>query len=303
MRILCTLSFHSGLRSGSLAGDLDRVTDGVESSTIWGGIGCCAARLFDDETVTRLVSESSLSSLLWSKDNVFYVPRPLVPFPASEPDRLKEAKRWGWLPVESLEAYLQGRLPGGVPVTLYQEERQRSVALDRTTNSAVPYFRKRILPLEGTCGVLVADIPDHLVKPFTASMRLLGDTGLGGERSSGWGTFTVTFAQGEGTPFDDGKPRTGTSMALGLLLPSKEEAIRIGESARQDDSLLGYDIRRIRGFTGIASDISKPTVTCLAAGSLFPFRPEGIVEDITPAAASHTVLFNGRPPFLSLCMD
>ena len=35
-RIICVLDFLSGVRSGGLSGDLDRVDGGIHASTVWG---------------------------------------------------------------------------------------------------------------------------------------------------------------------------------------------------------------------------------------------------------------------------
>ena len=298
-RIVSLLSFSSGIRSGSLAGDLERTREGIDASTVWGGIGCCAARLFSSTDVNRLLQEAGVSSLLWEKEGVFYVPRPRVPFPDVGPEKRKEAKKWTWLPVETLRGYVNGVLPEGKPPDLFYEERLRSAAVDRATGCAVPYFRKRIVPHIGVRGVLAADLPEDLRSLFKSAMRLLGDTGLGGERSHGWGRFEVSFIDGGQTPFGAVPPdKANGAMALGAFLPDKAESALIGRCAREGKKPLGYEIQRMRGFTGEASDISKPTVACLAAGSVFPFLPRGTAEDITPAFADHSVIFNGRPPFL-----
>ena len=301
-RIICVLDFLSGVRSGGLSGDLDRVDGGVHASTVWGGVGCSASRLFPGEIVERLTEEGSISSLLWEKDGVYYLPRPPVPFPGVSPEKRKAAREWTWIPVDCVQDFVfQGNLPPGLPEPLFREERQRSAAVDRCTNSAVPYFRKRIVPLEGVSGILAADIPEDLIPAFRAAMALLGDTGLGGERSSGSGHFVVRFLEGEQTPF--GKEPCNSAapaVALGAFLPSEEESVRIRQCARAGESPIGYELVRMRGFTGESSDISKPTVTCLSAGSVFPFLPTGRTIDITPRFSGHPVVFNGMPPFLTL---
>jgi len=301
-RIICVLDFLSGVRSGGLSGDLDRVDGGIHASTVWGGVGCSASRLFPGEIVDRLTEEGSISSLLWEKDGVYYLPRPPVPFPGVSPEKRKAAREWTWIPLQGVSDFVfNGKLPPLSPEPLFREERQRSAAVDRCTNSAVPYFRKRIVPLERVSGVLVADMPDDLAASFRAAMALLGDTGLGGERSSGNGHFSVHFLDGEQTPFghESGDFREPT-VALGAFLPTEDESARIRQCARAGETPIGYELTRIRGFTGESSDISKPTVTCLSAGSVIPFLPKGRTIDITPQFAGHPVVFNGMPPFLSL---
>ncbi len=301
-KIVCLLQFKSGIRSGGLAGDLNRTESGIHSSTVWGGLGCAAARLFPGKEVDRLVTEGKVSSLLWEKDGVYFIPRPLSLFKAEDPEKRKAAREWAWIPANSAASFIfEGELPPGPVPELFREERQRSAAVDRRTGSAVPYFRKRTVPLEGVRGVLAADMPEYLAPQFFAAVSLLGDMGLGGERSYGNGHFTVEFIDGENTPFGNYvSSYSCPSLALGAFLPTEEESLKISDSAQKGDLPLGYEIARCRGFAGESSDISKPTVTCLAAGSVFPFMPCGRTIDITPQFSSHPVLFNGNPPFLPL---
>lgn len=62
-RIVSLLSFSSDVHAGNLAGDLERAEEGVDASTVWGGIGCCTARLFSSQEVDWLL-EAGASSLL-----------------------------------------------------------------------------------------------------------------------------------------------------------------------------------------------------------------------------------------------
>ncbi len=112
-RIICVLDFLSGVRSGGLSGDLDRVDGGIHASTVWGGVGCSASRLFPGEIVDRLTEEEHLV-LLWER--MACLPSPgRRSFPESAPKR-KAAREWTWIPVDCVQDFIfQGNLPGYAP--------------------------------------------------------------------------------------------------------------------------------------------------------------------------------------------
>lgn len=193
--------------------------------------------------------------------------------------------------MKAFQGYVNGTLPEDEPPNLFYEERQRSAAVDRATGSAIPYFRKRIVPRAGVRGVLVADIPEDLRSLFESAMRLLGDTGIGGERSHGWGHFKVPSSTEErlrSASFHLQRRRKAR-WPWEPSFQTRRRSIRTKRTGEKKP--LGYEIQRMRVFTGESSDIPKPTVTCLAAGSLFPFLPCGTTENISPDFADHPIFF------------
>lgn len=307
LRLVCRLRFRSGFRMGGLAGDVNRRQETVETSTLWGGLGCCAASLFGADAADALVTEGSLSSLLWAEGDRYFVPRPLSPVEPSAETDLKRFKKLRWIPLEELADFLAGNLPQGGRTSFGEEEVLTSAALDRTSNAAVPYARRRCRTNDAE-GVILAELPPSHRRIFEAALHLFGDEGLGGERSSGWGHFDATVLPAEETPFgpflagaSPGASRPGAGkeafLALGCCLPTKEDLSRLENAA--GDQPLGYDFVTLRGWVG-ASSVLKPTVTAFAAGSVFPFRPKGLVVEITPPDAPNRVTFNGCPVFLPL---
>ena len=296
------LRFHSGLRCGSLAGDVNRQLDFVPGSTLIGGLATCASRVNGPEAVAEFVRNLRLSSLLWLKDEQVYVPRPPLASVRLEAESRKRIKAWNWIPLRAVASFVRkGVLPEGEPPVLFEEEGTTSVALDRTTNAAVPFPRKRLRPLPGVEGLVVGMVPEPLVPLFEGALGVLGDTGIGGERSTGWGHFSPVVYEGPGAEGLRSSLAGGSDlyMTLGAFVPRREEVPSIETAAEKNPSTC-WSLWRLRGFVGESSDILKPTVTCLAHGSVMPFRPEGEVLDITPEGAPNPVLFNGRPPSLAL---
>lgn len=300
--LIYRLKFHSGLRCGSLAGDVNRQLDFVPGSTILGGLAACVSRLFGPERGSDFARDACLSSLLWMKDGQVYVPRPALGAARPEAEARKRLKAWNWIPFQALSAFVRkGELPEGEPPALFEEEGTTSAALDRATNSAVPFPRKRLRPMPGVEGLLIGVVPEAEAPVFEGGMRLLGDTGIGGERSSGWGHFSPGVFDGPVS----GALRTALSgesdlyVTLGAFLPGEQEVTAIEEGAEKSP-LVSWGLWRLRGYVGESSDILKPTVTCLSHGAVLPFRPQGKVLDITPEGSPNPVFFNGRPPSLAL---
>lgn len=286
------LAFSGGLRAGVNSGDVNRMSDAVTASTLWGGLGCCAARLADDGQVARLLTECRLSSLLWIDGE-----RPLFPAPHFVPPAgtdIKALRRHRWLEFDDLARLVGGEVPRKAPILPYAEEHLTSAAIDRSDERALPYARKRLRPAPGCDGLLIAQLPRELEPLFRAALALLGDSGIGGERSHGWGLFSpspVSLGDGVAEALDASGP---CYLTLGALLPDARETSLIESMAAP----CGYALWRLRGHVE-TGDTLKPTVTCLAHGSLLPFRPRGKTL-VIGHAQGHPVFFNGAPPALAL---
>jgi CRISPR-associated protein Csm4 len=290
------LRFRSGLRQGALTGDVNRQTPVVTASTLWGGVGWAAVSLFGPEITENLVKSCRMSSLLWKRGPDYFVPMPIFPAKGMDLNKKKLVKKIRWIPVGSVTEVLSGDFEFPEDLHLFVEETAVSAALDRNTQAAVPFFRRRLRPAQGVEGVVVAEGPEDLMDYLKASFRLLKDTGLGGERSSGWGVFDLKTLPANETALGPLLTAEGDRyLVLGAFIPAHGEVKRFGDQ----QEYTGYDLWRLRGYVG-ASDVVKPTVLCIGHGALLPFRPQGQVIDITPAKTEHPVLFNGSPPSLAV---
>jgi len=294
------LRFKSGIRQGTLSGDVNRQAGVIAGSTVWGGVGWASAQINGPDITEQLVRSCKLSSLLWKRGKEYYVPAPVFPVTGESMDIIKDRKKIKkiqWVPVDKLDKFIQGKIDFDSDVKFFDvkffvEETVVSAALDRATQAAVPFYRRRLRVEKDVHGVLVAECPDDLALYMQAALNLLKDIGLGGERSTGWGVFDLETLPAEETPFGAFLGSKGSRyLTLGAFLPKPEEIPLIN----QDKRFCGYDLWRFRGYVG-TTDVIKPTVVCLSHGSLLSFKPEGQVIDITPARVEHPVLFNGSPP-------
>ena len=227
----------------------------------------------------------------------FFLPRPLLP-PAA-PGRAEGAsvlpkalRRIRWVSAAIFTEILAGRLDSaglaaGVRTGLFQVEHGAVARTDESlpTPAQAEVDRNGINRLSGaveegllfTSRVSTARGGGHycLVRErepdgqarIAAAFRLLADRGIGGDSSVGRGHFEVSMETGE--PFN--APADGDALVtLSLFHPSPED---LGHLAAHRDRLW-YAIETRRGrleqMYAPHRRVWKPTLTCLAEGSVFP---------------------------------
>ncbi|OGQ86303.1 MAG: type III-A CRISPR-associated RAMP protein Csm4 [Deltaproteobacteria bacterium RIFOXYD12_FULL_56_24] len=116
-------------------------------------------------------------------------------------------------------------------------------------------------------------------KRFEVALRLLGDSGLGADRSIGRGCFSFTAA-----PFEFQSPDTTAAyVLLSLYHPTRQEIERgvlVGEQS-------AYSLARRSGHAGShgAHQFRRADCWMLAEGSLLPFAPEGQIPLVLERSA------------------
>ncbi|MEA3508266.1 MAG: hypothetical protein U9R40_05065, partial [Synergistota bacterium] len=226
----------------------------------------------------------------------WFVPAPVFAGLCFTQKNRKAFRKLQWLTLRSLSGLFTGVLPTDEQEPLFVEETSVSAAIDRGTNAALPFTRRRIMPGRDVRGAVLLQGPDAMLGDMESAFRLLGDTGLGGERSSGWGAFSIRAVPQKDNPFDAPLCDKGDRyLTLGALIPDPDELQQLSTM----DQPSGYALWRARGYVG-DTDVIKPTVTCLAHGALLPFRSRGRVIDITPPKTGHPVLFNGMAPSIAI---
>ncbi|MBT9131040.1 MAG: hypothetical protein DDT41_01340 [candidate division WS2 bacterium] len=154
----------------------------------------------------------------------------------------------------------------------WKEKEVQRVTLDRI-NSSSNLFNFRELHFQPNCGFyFIIDYKDNsIAKKLKASLRLLGDAGLGGDRGSGKGIFKVRF---EYLEIDD--DIENAYQLLSLYYPAETER-------PLSPAQYGYKTRG--GFVYSFDETSrrKKYVRMFTEGSIFNGRkPQGELVDITP---------------------
>ncbi|ADI31638.1 protein of unknown function DUF324 [Staphylothermus hellenicus DSM 12710] len=145
------------------------------------------------------------------------------------------------------------------PRNILKIDRRPKNIIDRITSSATPYHLSVVIynvPL-----LLGIEILDNNIsrKDIEASLRLLSDLGIGGERTHGFGKFTYEHADLEILDNNDGSYR----IIQGLYFPGTQYLEKIlNEEAYYNIKIHGYR----SGFAGYPR---KPVFT-LSEGSIIP---------------------------------
>jgi CRISPR-associated protein Csm4 len=145
------------------------------------------------------------------------------------------------------------------------------VTLDRDTGRSDIYYAGDVRFMKD-CGLyMLADFLDEDYRPkLEGALRLLGDEGLGGERSSGRGLFSLDHGS-----ISLGSDEGDVAMLLSLCRPRREETVILPRSY--------YGLISRRGWVAGKSDRRKKSVRMLIEGSVVPY-PENLVgcmEDVS----------------------
>ncbi|MEJ5185547.1 MAG: type III-A CRISPR-associated RAMP protein Csm4 [Candidatus Geothermincolales bacterium] len=307
VRILPRAPFHLGEATGAM----DRVSEVLHSDTLFSGICHCWSMLFGPRDLESLL-ESMLSGeppfrissgfpfVEYQGDTIYFLPAPrnlqslLEAEGAGDHESIALRKKVKGLRFISVKRYLDLLGPDGagkffaknMKALLGEKEilensvgkgTRISAALDRRTMSAQPYFVSGLFFGRGSGAYVLLEGSEEGVEKALAAMRLLGDTGLGGDRASGYGQFELE--EGDPSPFEEIRKivNGGGWLCMSLLYPS--------DADRQDiDRSSVYLVDR-KGW------VSSPQVTVpfrrkrlflVGEGSVLARELKGELVDVTP---------------------
>lgn len=310
--------FHIGERGIGYEGAMDF----IPADTIFASICANWAMMFgENEMVTDLLADGRpdwtppflLSSAFPFAGSVKFYRKPLLP----SPEEGKQWKKIEWVSEAVFERWLKGEeidserlLPihgGKVILTLDECERlsedlgvrsvetlqlwsiQRTprVTLDIMTRASSLFHFGRLIFRDG-CGLFffVRFLKKDLSEKFLATVRLMGDEGVGGDRTVGHGAFEPEFT--ENTPkFCQPRP-SDMFITLSPLFPKPDEV----SSLLSDGCRYSFTVRS--GWVGgvFATTLRRKTVRMLSEGSVLCGSAEkvwGTMADVTPQNSPHPV--------------
>ena len=200
-------------------------------------------------------------------------------------------------------------LPKKLPTTLVKENYTISIVIDRQTNHATPFPRNfyEINTSENVGLWFFAELDENDKDSFKNVLEALGSLGLGGERSAGYGHFTVTeiepFQSNNFISLTNDSQRLcltahktyplNSAITLSLYYPTIEE-VKNGIL----NGIASYECTVRGGWIRIAGDtIPKKLARMCIEGSIFPakeheienegqkmkyYQPKGDVINLTP---------------------
>lgn len=282
MRMLAPL--HVG---SSTLGEED-IYDYVPSDTLFSGLCHAWLDAFGKEELEGLLGRFEagdvpflISSAFPYYQETLFLPPPHVDPPerndGEEGDR-KKLKKADWISLHNFSRLLRGERVVEESNDAKPPDRELlpRVALDRdSANSSIYYVRRAVFPPEGGLWVLL-DIRDEGIEPqLRTAFALLGESGVGGERTMGCGRFEPGFEE----PPEEISRRLGAEgacVSLSRVAPEHpEEAARVAQY---------YALVESRGWifspTGVGR--KRRSAWFFAEGSSFDQPMRGKLVNVTP---------------------
>jgi CRISPR-associated protein Csm4 len=230
-------------------------------------------------------------------DEKFFFPKPGLPAPGfDEPDVREEygkmVKKTTFLPLDLYTSWIDGqpidyeRLTAesnGLAKNMSKSVRPR-VNLDRINNASGLYFVGHVSFKTGRSGLFfLCECFDELFEKLQGVIRFLGEEGIGGERSCGYGQFEPEFID----RFDIPESEQGEHYTnLSLYYPASQ--------AELAGSVYSYQLAQRGGWTLDKTNIRHKQVLMFQEGSIFNRKVGGAVVDVAPAAFGHPIYRYGK---------
>ncbi len=301
---------------GELGIGLEETSERVRSDTLFSAWAIAYARLHKPSALTDLLTNFKSadelpfrlsSTFIYQKQNgndIYYLPRPAkLPGNYSLGDDLsssKDFKKLSFLPLNIWQKWYQ---TGGFDKDDIKElkgkyseafkfETHPKISVDRATSAANLYHIK-FVRYQPSCGlyflIYFPQKNEKLEHDLQAALELLGDDGIGGERSSGAGRFEPKWHN--------------LSEDWQSLLEFEEgnyhSLISLYWEEKLKDNFLdraSYELQERGGW--ISSPFSgkqqrRKTVQMFLEGSTFTTQPQGKLADVMPIGAEHPVYRSG----------
>lgn len=291
--------FHIGERGVGM----EETSEMVHSDTLFGAVCWAWKLLYGEKDLLELLNQFLVSDPPFLISSAFpyigetlLLPKPLEGF--GQAGYEKKVRRAWLVSLSIFQDMAQGKgadgyelIPGDALVTPEEASKIRDflgptsgwvtgesprVTLDRNSMQSEIYHSGDLWFAKG-CGLyMLADFrhPDSKNK-LEGALRLLGDEGLGGERSSGRGLFSVE-QRSVSLGAEDGE----RSVLLSLYRPRREEAPILGSSS--------YSLISRRGWSASKLSQRKRSLRMLAEGSIIPFKPNTVLGSLEDVGSGET---------------
>lgn len=231
----------------------------IHSDTIYGAVVYWAFKLFGQDAEAFALNFKT-SSLLFKHEGDYLIPKPLLFNTLDLKEGAKAMKQSSYVYLSKLSAEDPLRCVLRESPTLTTKISRNS--LDRNTNASFLYFMEVTFVNRGFEPFIVVEFPDEYERMLEASLKALGDHGIGGNATYGLGQFDVELFDLPSEFERDGK----YFVTLSLSVPDESEISRLNEGY--------YTIVQRRGYR---KDVAEPKmeVNYLSEGSTFPFPVRG----------------------------
>lgn len=292
---IAKLKFKGSIHIGEAGLGLEETSPIIHSDTLYSAIFQAWLRLFNEPMADVL-----LTSAFPFVDSDYYFPRPLLPIPDFTAELAtqygKAIKRLRFVDRDHFCKWISGKaldmetmLAKGATVakTMHTVVRPK-VALDRMTSSSNLYFvGEAVFAKRHEAGLFfLVDLNAEQWPKFQSALKFLGEEGIGGRRSQGYGAFEADFSESF-VPMEPENPNA--FVTLSLFYPACEDEVK--------DSLIAYRlVERTGWLEGGKGNLGMrhKRILMMTEGSVFRKRVAGTLVDVAPESfKSHPVYRNG----------
>lgn len=294
------LNFIAPVHFGDTGIDLENLQETVNSDTLFSAlINAISANLGNNEA-EKFISDFLkdppflFTSLFPYFENTYFLPKPLDDVFLDENIKRefgKDFKKIGWLKKEDFLNWIlnknltkekldQIKQYQSEVKELFLKEIRPRVTIDRITNQTTIYhcgyiyFKKNA----GLYGLVVFKNNDYFDK-FNTAMNLLGQTGLGGEKTYGCGLFETEIIKIDEIFKEILNANTQKITLLSLYHPTEEEFNKL------ETILECYNFIRKKGWITsgrLALPLKRKSVGFITEGSVLKDTVFGTLVDVTP---------------------
>ncbi|MEJ5230200.1 MAG: type III-A CRISPR-associated RAMP protein Csm4 [Pseudothermotoga sp.] len=282
MKKLVLLDFKGGFRVGR-GDESDSTLPTIHSDTIYGAIVYWAFKLYQQEA-EAFARSLKTSSLFFKHLDNYAIPKPLIfdTLEVKDPKSLKKAD-YVFLSKLSLKEPEQSVLEKQ-PTQLAKIARN---ALDRNTNAASLYFVEAVYIRPDFTPCIIVECEDKYESMLVSCLKALGDSGIGGDSTYGFGLFDFQIID---LP-NEFRRKGSLYTSLSLCIPNIDEIPRLNEGY--------YKIITKRGYHK-DYPMAKVDLHYLVEGSTFPFEIQGRgavkIEDYFVQTSPVTIAIGGDEP-------
>ena len=306
------LTFNAGVHFGK--GRLEDTDYTFCADTLFSSM-CIEAVRDSEDRLNKLVANVKNGNLIISDglpyiDDSYYIPKPMCDIKNKDDETAgnsvikKLYKNTKFIPADMLQEYINGEFSSDIAeeFSTFGKKYIKVSASINGNDETVPYRVGQFFYNENNGLYVIAGYKnDDVLVEFEQLLKLVGLSGIGGERSSGMGRFTFEKVLEEDYQYSLQELMTmlnvkaDTYMTLSLSLPKENELENVLESAR-------YKIIKRSGFVASSKfpDKRKKDLYVLSAGACVASKYEGDVYDVSSDNNYHAVYRYAKPMFMGV---
>jgi len=297
-RFVVKLKFKTPFHIGGRRGDLIDIDEIIHSDTIFSAILSMYSLVFGlDKTnklVHRIFEENlfKISSAFYYYKDLLFLPKPLGFNLSMKDEDYKKQKKVRFIDRELLTNYtgeitikdmfaFRKEYEENFEIPFAITERPR-VVVDRSTSAAHIYYSSSCELIDGAGLWFYLDANEEIFDEIKTVINILGDEGIGGERTYGMGLYEAEISE------EKIEEKEGTSyLLISLMNPFPDEAKYVEK----------YNIIQRSGYiySPYLKSTKHSTVNVFSEGSTFSKDVKGKILDFTPDGFSiHRILKDYR---------